>query len=436
MTDSANSNIKNIKITVSFFSLAVFVILFPLLVDQLNGFLQQEAGISISISQIVKFGYMTGFLILIILFCKTSRIIVILTALILSTPLFINLFTPKAVFVSFSEDIIFIFKLLTFPIIFLFFLEYGINKEYLISKKKVDVSVAIVFYMIFFALMLSLFGFGQPMYSQSNINVGHKGYFIAGNQLSSLFTVIYTFYFFHIVRTGTRLKVMSVLLIALICSVLMTTKTTLLSFVIISGAIPVLNYFYTGGTIALLLKRTNLKRLFSLAITVFIIFTVVFFVFRDQIEKYANKMSFAYKKSGSIITLLLSARDQRYAHSFELFSRYSLKEKVFGTGWTFPQHYIGERFYGFGYTETDWLDLLICHGFLGVIIIYSFWIYVLILSYRIFRKRSSIYSVPSFMAILLLIINTALSGHILYSAMIGMYLAYYVSLQFVSGEKT
>lgn len=422
--------LKSRKVVISFSSIALLVILFPLIIDQVNGFLQKEAGVNISVSQLVKFGYMTAFFFLMLLYCKISRMIIIVSGFVLSIPLLLNIFSHKMIFSSFFADLVFIFKLLTFPMFFLFFYEYGKNNKFLLSEKILDKAITLIFYMVFFALILSLLGFGLPMYDDENIKIGHKGYFIAGNQLSSLFIVIYSFYLFKILRDRTIRYVIPVIFFALICAVLMTTKTTLLSFVLVTFSVPMLKYLYDGGTITGLIKK-NIKLLVSFFFLIFTGLTAVFFMFREQIENYYDKLVFGYERAGTLVTFLLSARNERYAHSFKLFSEYSMTEKILGTGWTFPQHFIGMRLFGFGHAETDWLDLLVAHGFLGVILIYFFWISVLVFTLRKYRSRTSSYSVPAIISMFLLISNTALSGHIVYSALIGMYLAYFVSALFI-----
>jgi len=422
---------RQLQFKISFEAILLTIIVLPVFVDQLNGFLQYELGVRFSISQIIKFGYLLVIFSTVMLLTKKARLIFLMMLFVFILPLFLNILTHRQIFTNIFFEVGFITKLMTFPLITLFFLEVGVRNKYLISEDLVEKSVKMLFFTLLFALLLSLAGFGVSMYEDfEEVGIGYKGYFIAGNELSAFFLIVYAYHLFFVFRKDNNLRTIFTILLALVIAVLMTTKTALLAFILVSVAVPVFYEHYMGKTILEMILKYR-KILWGGIFSSIILMFGLFFMFEKMIMAFVTKLEYAFNKSGSIITLLLSARDKRYAESFKLFNEYGLVEKLFGTSVSYRAHYILERMYGWGSAETDWLDLLVSYGLVGMLVIYGFWFWVLFLTYRSFRKRLSVYSVPSIISISLLIINTTFSGHIVYSALTGMYLAYFVSLQFV-----
>jgi hypothetical protein len=424
--------IKDIRIKTE--NILLFLFLLPVIIDQLNGFMQAEMGIAFSISQILKTVYL---LLSFVFLAKLNRkylLLVMIFISILSAPLFINVFSERIIFLSVFGDLAFIFKVITFPAFFLTFITLSSRFDDVITIRFCRKTVNWIFYILLFALLASVVGFGKGMYGDvENMKVGFKGYFIAGNELSSLFVVVYTFFLYFSVLNDNLKKIYFKVFMGMLCAVLMSTKTTLISFVLVTLSVPALNYYFSGRSFVKLIAG-NTRKIFAGIIFLSSSLMGIYYLFRQNIDLYIDKMTYALSMADSFLTFLLSARNLRYADSLEIYDNYSLIEKIFGTGWTYPQHFIEKRIWGWGSSETDWLDLLVAHGFVGVVSVYLFWLAVLFFTGRNFFGKISGFSVPSFIAMFLLLVNTTFSGHILYSAMTGIYLAFFISFQFKNIE--
>ena len=422
------SRINDIRIKKE--NILFFVAILPVIVDQLNGFMQFEMGISFSISQVVKTAYLMISFVFLAKFNRKYLIFILIFILILSVPIIMNLFSDRIIFLSAFGDLAFVFKVASFPVFLLTFISLTTKSDDIITIKLCHRIVSWIFYIILFALLASVAGFGRGMYGDiENTKVGFKGYFIAGNELSSLFLVIYTFFLYFSILSDSSKKIFFKIFQGMLCAVLMSTKTTLLSFVLITTLVPVLNYFFSGGSFFKLVCDNKKKIVVG---TGFLLAALagLYYTFKENIDLYIDKMSHALKVADSFFTFMLSARNLRYADSFNVFHKYSFWEKTFGTGWTYPQHFIESRLYGWGSAETDWLDLLITHGFVGVIMVYLFWLLVLLTTAKFYFLKKQRIAVPSLVALSLLMVNTTFSGHILYSAMTGIYLALFLAFQF------
>lgn len=423
---------KDVKIKKK--SLLILMVLLPVIIDQMNGFMQAEMGISFSISQILKTGYLLLAFLFLVKLNRSYFMLMLGFIFILSIPVIINIFSARIVHLSVFQDLAFVFKVASFPVFFL--TATALNrrfKEYFTINlcKKV---VSLLFYIILLALLASVFGFGKGMYGDvENVKVGFKGYFIAGNELSSLFLVVYTFFLYCSISSDKVKKIYMKIFLGMLCAVLLSTKTSLISFLVITMAIPFLNYSFKGGTILKLFKDNRSRIIYGVSF-LFSALVGIYFLFKENLELYMDKMIHAFKIADSVLTFVVSARNLRYADSWNVFNNYNFLEKMFGTGWTYPQHFIEKRLYGWGSAETDWLDLLITHGFIGVISVYLFWFAVLFVTAKTYVSKRHSFSVPSLVAMVLLLLNTTFSGHILYSAMTGLYLALFLSFQFNEGD--
>ncbi|HQN71863.1 MAG TPA: O-antigen ligase family protein [bacterium] len=423
--------IKDIRIKTE--NILLFLFLLPVIIDQLNGFMQVELGISFSISQLLKTIYLLLSFILLAKLNRKKLIFILIFILILLVPIILNIFSKRIIFLSAFEDLAFVFKVASFPVFLFTFVSLLSKYGKTINLEFYHRTIVWLFYTIFVALIASIFGFGQGMYRDvENVKIGFKGYFIAGNELSSLFLVAYSF-FLYLAVSQKSYKSYIYIFMGMTSALLMSTKTSIISFLLITGSIPLLNFKFSGGSVVFFIKN-NSKKIMSGIIFLSISLICFYYLFKQNVDLYIDKTTHTFKVAEDIITFMVSARNLRYADSLDVYNKYSFFEKMFGTGWTYPQHFIEKRLWGWGSAETDWLDLLIAHGFVGVVLIYSFWFAVLFITVKKLIGRSSRVSVPSFVAMSLLLINTTFSGHILYSAMTGIYLAFFVSFQFVTIE--
>ena len=108
--------IRNIKI--NFDQIVLFLILLPVFVDQINGFMQAEMNLSFSVGQAVKFFYMLGLTVFLVRSNRKVTVVVLYVFSMLSIPVIITIFSKRLIYLSVFSDLIFIFKLTTFLITF------------------------------------------------------------------------------------------------------------------------------------------------------------------------------------------------------------------------------------------------------------------------------------------------------------------------------
>lgn len=406
--------------------LLLLLIVFPIFVDQLNGFLITK-NINIAVSQCVKAVYLSVCLLFVI---KRTRYIILYS--LWFSGLGIALINASCLDDSpdIYKNIVFFTKLLTFPLTYYCISQLRLKIESFNNELGFKIPLVLLV-TIFVAMSLSMLGFGMPMYgtvasaSGKEIALGYRGYFIAGNELSVLFLLVYTFSLFY--ALSSKQFVFPMLLIAfigLVTALLIATKTVLLAYCIVTIVLPLLDRVYKRIPVYIVTqKELHLSKVF-LATCVFGIFLGLF-VFSDSIKAKIDFITFNYNRSGDLITLLTSGRNERLDDSLTLFTKeYSTSEMLFGTGWEYPQKRLISAYQSDGSSEVDWLDLLVSIGIVGVSWIYVFWIVFLLRVYRAFKKQQHPYSVPLLLSASILFINSFISGHVLYSSLLGLYLGY------------
>jgi len=311
-----------------------------------------------------------------------------------------------------------IIKILTFPITLLSlkFLSSDVWKKLRFKK-----FISAIVYIISIAVIMSIFGFGKNTYSYG---VGFKGYFISGNELSALWLLVISYYVFYLFTEEKRniLLILKIILIVVVGG-LIATKTAILGSILSLFIIPVLLKVYKSNW--LYIKKRNLLIIIFLGIILLTLF--IYFLQTGDIIEYSREIANQIKDAGNITTYLLSNRNVRMQDNINVLKSNSVIDFLFGYSW-FGSLELLKTYNEWGHTEIDFFDLFSSYGLLGIILIYGFWLKVLIFEIREFFKKQNEICIPILFSISLLVIISFMSGHIMYSAMVGFYLG--VSVQY------
>ncbi|WP_341838417.1 O-antigen ligase family protein [Chitinophaga pollutisoli] len=327
------------------------------------------------------------------------------------------------------EDIVFISKVITFPLSYLLFTAVARQKPDMLNQTILSVT-KILFYTLLGALILAVLGFGNSNYGEveeGGMSYGYKGYFIAGNELSSLYILVYAFFCYYMYKKVSNFFLLILGLVAgLIVAGLIVTKTAMISYLAITLATPFL-LKYRESRSMLSYTRYDKKFLTIFVLLPVLTMSILYTVFYERVQANIDRMAYNFAKAGELSSFLLSGRNDRFDHAKELYLEdYSVTEKIIGTGWEHPQTVVATQKLGWGTTEVDYLDILTSNGLLGLLAIYLFWFVVLVKLARAFlHKGGNEFSTPAFLGFMLLFVNSFISGHIIYSAMLGFYLGFF-----------
>jgi hypothetical protein len=419
-------------VRIKFNNCLIFIFMMSIFVDIINGWLISQAGLYIPLSQTFK-----GLLFLFFVFClfypRCDLIKVamfIMFSIVFLSPLLTVRLSGINSESNFSGDIAYLLKVLIFPLAY-FGLSNISNTKLFPSQGGMIKLNNVIYYVIFTSLLLSLFGYGETQYGTNSdgVEYGFKGYFLSGNELSSLYVLSYASCLFSSIYYRSRflgfsLKVLSGLVVA----ILLATKTALLSFVIVTLSIPICARVYYRKNPDLNVRKLTRSYLRNMIFLTVCLAGFAVSVLSERIYLTIERFEYFYQRHGdSWLGFLLSGREERYSLLSKLyFDNMTLLDKMFGIG---REHYVN-FFFGsenrFS-AEMDLIDSVISHGLFGTILLYSFWIMSVYKIYKSFSSRDYELAVPTLIIVSLLFINSFIAGHVMASSMVCIYLALMLS---------
>lgn len=402
------------KIQVKDIDIVVWAMLLPvLLIDSLNGILyENNISTPFSVSQIYKLGIVGLFMLRLV---KTPKYIWYTLSLLglMSMPSILQLIKGNIEGKSIIQDVIFSFKYLIVLISFFYFkVVLSTVNKYEIPKYFVWIKLSYILLAI--NLSLKLVGLGYPMYD--NENIGSRGFFIAGNEISALLLILSGImaYYYWVVNKNIRLFVIYGL-VSFILGLLISSKTGMLGIVLIHALIIL-------STINFDLKdKRALKRLFY-AIGVVLIFFLGIALFVQNSAIMHRYMYFWHKMD--FVTFILSSRNVYLAEMLPVFDvSYSSIEKGVGVGITRFEALANQKI------EIDILDILFTYGYLGTFLFCGLLILYVLNALKLVKKSATfIYAKLSLMIFVLLLLLSCLSGHIFNSGIAGIFVGFVMSL--------
>lgn len=401
-------------------NLIILLLLLSVFIDVLNGFLVSRFSLHTPISQLYKSVIL---LISIAMFTvvkyKDKYVVYLLLCLIfmLLNTVTIN-FNHLAFNTTYIPDILYTLKKLTVVIVF-FGAMVVLDRVNFKESQILNMYLAI-YYLIFMSLILSIFGFGENQYGENSegLAYGYKGFFFAGNELTSLYCVSYGFVLYQsLVSKDGFLRLLLLVSTGAIISVLLATKTAMLSFIIITLLLPFL-LSKKSNNLVLSYRNKVRKKLRLLSISIVPLFFLCIYFLSSRIELLVERFTFLFNQQGGTVTgLLLSGRHHRYDNLSNILDNMNILDVLFGLG--------RESYVNFTYgvsrrysAEMDLLDSFFAHGVIGTILIYSFWIYIVFRTFMLYKKNSSSIVIVQLIVSLLLFANSFIAGHIMAASMV------------------
>lgn len=257
-----------------------------------------------------------------------------------------------------------------------------------------------------FVLLLGLLGFGSSSYGDEGI--GSKGYFIAGNEVSALLLVLYSFVLFSCKGRKKSFVIWSCLF--LLSAWTISTKMAILSSII---SIIYLGFFVDG--------RKVKTKLFILASLMAAAIYKIIDMFSELLNiPLIDRWNYLYQ-DGGLLKLVFSNRN-------EYLDAPLAKQTADG----FFAVFLGKPYVST--VEMDPFDTFLHFGVIGCIIVYG-GIFLMMLKAHKYAKINQ-YNRFVLFTLLLLFAASSIAGHIVYSGMMLPFLALVVAAVYVGPKRT
>jgi hypothetical protein len=397
-------------------SLIVFLFYPLLLVDSINGFFLLN-NFSFPVSQLYKTALL-GLLCIRIFLLSPGLFIYLLSML---TFIFLQTFTVLF-YIGISYE-----GPMTLPVTFLKFFLFLLSFFYFkIALEKSLVTIESIKKICLFNLaiivgnlLLGFMGLGFSVYtsSDSEVSVGVKGFFFAGNELSAVYTLLVSvFLAFYTESIKKRSSLYILILILFIFSASLATKSAIGGMLILGISAIIFRRKYIENT------PFDLKNIFFITVSIIAVLFVAGYLFVQSAA--FERMKYYYDEISNIYRFMMSGRDQFLANKLRIFtSENSLFKFLFGVGEPFP-------------VEMDIFDTFFKFGFTGILMIYSIYIYIYRDVFKYYFKPDGNFSLSMInLALLLVFFQSFVSGHVLYSGMAGPFYGMVIALSFYSFDK-
>jgi hypothetical protein len=407
------------KLTFSAFHLDSIIILLLFLnlpVDMVNGiFLTNGINLPMTVSQLYKLTILILIFFRLALFPGIAILIIGIVYGILFTSSIVQ--AISTITIDFLlDDFIKISKYLTPFIAFFYFQTVFKRNPPRILNKLIFNWIYFSYIVLAINILLKLLGIGYPMYEYGNI--GTKGFFYAGNEISAILLILCSFIAYQIWNIKkNKNQFLAFLFFNVLLSVLITSKTAVLGVFLIFGVIA-----FNPKQFKLSLKRI----LFLIGTTVLFIPTVIYFAYTMiinstvmvRIEYFWNKLDF--------MTFVFSSRNVFVKEMWYYYIHdYNIVQKIIGPGQVYYESKLGTI------VEIDLLDIFFAYGIIGAIS-FLLSITLIFLTSYLYKKRklSNPYGRLSYIMILFLTVISMFAGHIYSSGIGGFYIGFIFSIMF------
>lgn len=399
----ANNANKSLSLDTVIFSLLNFIVL----VDLVNGYFLNR-GSHLPIAQLYKLALVV--LLLTKLFYR-ERINKKVWFIIAYTFLFIFYYLITEGFDLLSESITHLTKLGLIIISYVYF-SFGIknNQSFFFNKIIKFAKISLFFFAA--SLILSLFGFGFSSYGGST--VGNKSFFNGANDLGVALVTLFSFLIFYILSAHYKKSIQYLFFVLFVfLSVVVSTKMVMIGTLL---SLIILPYIFKNANTTH--KNSKLKNL----VLLIFFFTTGIGVFGYIISKTQifERIQFYYQMH-DLGFVIFSGRVQYLQRDISNFFNSNFLIQCFGLG--------GNRT-----IELDFFDVLFNYGYFGVIWVYSFYGSLYFSALRKSKDRQYPFAPYVLYINVLLTFVSLLSGHVLFSAMGGIFISVVNSLSFYKGN--
>ena len=294
------------------------------------------------------------------------------------------------------SEIVNIIKIFYLPFLIHFFNNY--------NNEKINDKLIVIIYLFYLNLVIIpfIFGIGNNLSDVYKEKHGYFGLFYGGNELSAILLGLLPIVFNYLIKSKNYLLKIFIFLEIVICTILIGTKTLFL------GIILVLIYFYI-----IYLKNKSVKRKSKFIMTfIIILFASLTIIISPKLNVVKNMKvtldyynvkkvnDFSFKKVDEVI---FSKRLSNLGNVNKAYVKSDFKAKLYGLGI--------DKINRLKDVEIDIFDLFYSVGIFGFII------YIFIIYQK--QKLKSYYK----FSLILFILMSISSGHILLEPMVSIYIA-------------
>ncbi len=393
----------------------IVVLMFLLLpVDMINGFLlKNNINLPISVAQFYKF---------VILVCIFFTFLRKPDNLILSVGIFsLLLLSSLYQIIQFSEfsillgDIVKIFRYLAPLFCFLYFVNV-IKRNH---PKTISLLLKLVYFsyaVLSFNVFIKYLGYGYPMYEFGNI--GSKGFFHAGNEISALLIILSSIIGFDLWFKEQKLKYILFLLFSLAVGLGISSKTAALGVLFVFMLIPL-----KGITI-----KSKISKILAAVVVISLALPILIFYSWEYIKtsELYIRLVFFYDKS-DFLTFMFSNRNVFFIDAYKTYiQEYNIIEKIIGVGQTHYEVLNEDKI-----VEIDFIDIFFAYGIMGLslfLLIISFlWIQLK----RLSKSKNYPYANFVFLMFIILLGISSTAGHVFSSGMAAFFIGLLLSLMYI-----
>lgn len=402
-----NCSMKNGKL--AFFQLTFLMIGLSLFVDAFNGFFLSGLGIDPKLSAAYKL-----LLLILVLYqigthsTKTLAWILIFFLVMLIGPIITFISTTDIA--GFIDDLTSGLKLYTAIIIFVY-IAHLCEKWPCLVQKYGKWCLQFAFSVLLINIILGVMGFGFSSYDwggsdpDASNQIGIKGFFYAGNELSGIFIVLFGAAL-HLLWQKHKVLYFLFTPVALAVSILIATKAAMLSCILLVFAIPLFNERNR------LLNLTWLKVKMILPVVIAIVILGIILVPIFESTGLWGRFMWFYQKKG-FIGIILSGRDEFIFTALEAFMHHaSLSDILFG----FSKTGLGQITKNA--MEIDPIDMYFWHGISGMILFMAYVGVFFRVAYLAAVKRDSQWGPCVLIVNIALFSVSLIAGHIITSGML------------------
>lgn len=275
-------------------------------------------------------------------------------------------------------------------VIYLFVMVLVVSSFKHFTIKKLNLILLFCIGIIFLNVIFALVGIGQSTYQ----GFGAKGFFYSGNAVSGVI-VICAAWFLTVTFKRSVMQFLMIILILSVVALLVGTKSGFLGVLLCAGLVIVLHM--DARALA-----------YGSVLLCFIVLGV--FSFGEQLleQPLFQRILFFYD-NGGITRVLFSGRDVKLMAIWPLFERADAWQWLLGLDMEAMQRV------GVTRVEFDWMDMQINFGILLSLIVYlGYWV---LFSRLLIQPKSTVVS-AAIIAFLVLIMVSAIAGHVLYNGMV------------------
>lgn len=398
-------------------SLIVLLLFFTLPVDMVNGILLNKGiHLPMSVSQLYKLIIMVVMLFRLLFFPGIAILIVFCSYFFLFFSSFVQaVYTLDSSFLV--GDFIKISRYLSIFLAFFYF--RGLLKKGLNRKMERYLFGWIYFSYLILALniLVKIIGLGFPMYNAGNI--GTKGFFYAGNEISAVLLILSGIIAYQIwSMKKNKILYLGFLLLNIFLGVLISSKTSVLGIVLVFLMIAI------DPKKIKLRVNTILTALVSVLV---LIPTIIYFTYKLVLNSTVMiRLTYFWNKL-DLVTFIFSSRNIFVEEMWEYYvNDYTVIQKLIGAGQTFYESKMGTI------VEIDLLDIFFAYGLLGAM---AFVFSILLLVSKAYYLKSNPnhpYARLSYILIIMLTVISLFAGHIYSSGIGGFFIGFVFSLMYYS----